>query len=134
MDLNILKPSELDESQSRLIGSCDRIANDIRLGIKVTKESDWAHLIEEGEYAEGDYLSAFDYLTDVLDIEYITDSLKGYKSAEVLVAFGGPNIWIDLRNKEVRGFWGCDRYTAYFGDSEFYRELDEYLEEYFNCL
>jgi hypothetical protein len=40
--------------------------------------------------ADGEDSSAFDYLTDALDIEYIVSSKGEYLGARVLVAFGGP--------------------------------------------
>ena len=53
--------------------------------------------IVSGEYEtdneEG--CNALDYLEDVLDINYYVDQKKEYLGARILVAFGGPNIWID---------------------------------------
>lgn len=79
--------------------------------------------------SEGEY-SAFDYLKDALDIEYIVNSKKEYLGARVLVAFGGPNIWINTRTKTVEGYWWSDSATASFKDN---LGLDEALEELFSC-
>lgn len=78
---------------------------------------------------EGEF-SAFDYLQDALDIEYIVNSKKEYIGARVLVAFGGPNIWINTRTKTVEGHWWSDSATASFQDNI---GLDEALEELFSC-
>ncbi len=76
-------------------------------------------------------MTAFDYLQDALDIEYIVASdRKTYLGARVLVAFGGPNIWINTRTKTVEGYWWPDRYSETYTDSI---GLDEALEELFNC-
>jgi hypothetical protein len=76
-------------------------------------------------------MTAFDYLQDALDIEYIVSSdRKTYLGARVLVAFGGPNIWINTRTKTVEGHWWADSYSEAYTDSI---GLDEALEELFNC-
>lgn len=54
-------------------------------------------------------MSGYDYLTDVLDIEYRAGSDREYRSAEVLVAFGGPSIVIDTKRNMVVGAWWGDR-------------------------
>ena len=86
-----------------------------------------ARNIEHGiEYEEGydgfdpeypdQIMSGFDYLADVLDIEYIVNSDRTFKSARVLVTYGGPNIWIDFQSRAVELYWWGDRATAYFND------------------
>lgn len=78
---------------------------------------------------EGEF-SAFDYLQDALDIEYIVTSKGEYLGARVLVAFGGPNIWINTRTKTIEGFWWSDNAQASFVDN---LGLDDALEELWNC-
>lgn len=78
---------------------------------------------------EGEF-SAFDYLQDVLDIEYIVNGKGEYLGARVLVAFGGPNIWIDTRRGVVDGYWWRDRASASFTDN---LGLDEALSELWAC-
>jgi hypothetical protein len=80
--------------------------------------------------SDGEPLSAFDYLQDALDIEYIVNSKKEYLGARVLVAFGGPNIWVNTRTKTVEGYWWADKATASFNDGI---GLDDALEELYNC-
>ena len=75
-------------------------------------------------------ISVFDYLKNALDIEYIVNSKKEYLGARVLVAFGGPNIWINTRTKTVEGYWWSDSASASFQDNI---GLDEALEELFSC-
>ena len=74
-----------------------------------------------------------DFLEDALDIEYRCNSRKEYRSAEVMVAWGGPNIYIDTADSYVKLYWGGENAT--FPLSYDARDaLDEYLEEYFNCI
>ena len=74
--------------------------------------------------------SAFDYLQDVLDIEYIINSKKEYLGARILVAFGGPNIWINTRTKQVEGYWWGDSCVMSYDNDEM--DLDGALSELYN--
>lgn len=75
-------------------------------------------------------MSAYNYLSDVLDIEYRVGSDREYRSAEVLVAFGGPNIWIDTKNNTVNGAWASDRFSWSYQDNI---GLEDALEEIFGA-
>lgn len=79
---------------------------------------------------DGEPMSAFDYLQDALDIEYIVNGKGEYLGARVLVAFGGPNIWVNTRTKTVEGAWWSDRADVSFEDNI---GLDDALEELWNC-
>ena len=79
---------------------------------------------------DGEPMSAFDYLQDALDIEYIVDKDGDYLGARVLVAFGGPNIWIDTRRHMVDGYWWQDKASASFTDGI---DLDGALSEIWAC-
>jgi hypothetical protein len=79
---------------------------------------------------DGEEMSAFDYLQDALDIEYIVNSKSEYLGARVLVAFGGPNIWVNTRTGTVEGAWWGARAEASFKDN---LGLDEALSELWAC-
>ena len=70
--------------------------------------------------------TASDWMEGVYDIRYIVDREKRYYSAELMVAGGGPTIWVNLNTKEVEGYWGSDRITEPFIDN---LDLDGYCEE-----
>lgn len=106
------------ESETRLNDHVKHIANTLSNGFGDEVNHD------------GEPMSAFDYLADALDIEYIVSSKKEYLGARVLVAFGGPNIWINTRTSTVEGYWWGEASTAGFDDCI---GLDEALEELFNC-
>ena len=78
---------------------------------------------------EGEF-SAYDYLQNALDIEYIVNSKGEYLGARVLVAFGGPNIWVNTRTGTVEGAWWADRAEASFTDNI---GLDDALSELWAC-
>ena len=69
-------------------------------------------------------------IDEALDIIYQI-SLKGeMKGFELLLAFGGPNIY--LEDDKVVGYWGGDKYYAYIS-SEAYNQIWDYLEEIKPC-
>ena len=79
------------------------------------------------DMTEGDRLQANSYMEkNVYDIEWITHQDHSYKAARLLVAGGGPNIWVNLQTNTVDGYWGCDKVTWGFVDNI---GLDDYLEE-----
>lgn len=86
--------------------------------------------IDAGIDEYGDSQSAFDYLQDAFDIEYIVNSKGEYLGARVLVAFGGPNIWVNTRTGIVEGAWWGDRAEASFKDNI---GLDDALSELWAC-
>ena len=67
-----------------------------------------------------------EWMNDVYDIEWITSQDHSYKAARLLVAGGGPNIWVNLQDMTVDGYWGGDKCSWGFIDN---LGLDEYLEE-----
>lgn len=82
------------------------------------------------EYSDDDEPSAFDYLRDALDIQYIVDGSAQYLGARVLVSFGGPNIWINTQTNTVEGYWWSDQAFASFTDE---LGLDDCLSEFWAC-
>ena len=72
----------------------------------------------------------FDDDNDVYDIEWITHNDHSYKAARLLVAGGGPNIWVNLLTNTVDGYWASDKCTWGFVDNI---GLDDYLEELHAC-
>jgi hypothetical protein len=83
------------------------------------------------EAHQGVLVSAYDYLQDALDIEYVIGSNKQYLGARVLVAFGGPNIWINTRTKQVEGYWWGESAIVSYNTDEM--DLDSALEDLYNC-
>ena len=107
------KPETCEEQLRRM---CKSIANGISEPEEITDE-------ETGEKRTE---TAGDWMEGVYDIRYIVDREKRYFSAELLVAGGGPTIWVNLNTMEVEGYWGGDRVTHPFRDS---LDLDGYCEE-----
>lgn len=82
-------------------------------------------------HENSEILSGLDYVSDALDVEWILDSNREFKGARLLVAFGGPNIWIDTAKQTVEGHWWGDSFTAsYFRDE---MDIEGACSEWFNC-
>jgi len=106
----------IQTEHDRLADHIKEIAYRISNGIEVTKE-DIDDDIYDLEYEIGDIIHATDYLQDALDIRYLVsgDSDETLLKVEILVAFGGPNIWVDIWNDgtgQVRGYWWGDNASA----------------------
>ena len=66
------------------------------------------------------------WMYDVYDVEWITHNDHSYKAARLIVAGGGPNIWVNTQTEMVEGYWGADEISWHFQDNI---GLDDYLEE-----
>lgn len=93
--------------------------------------SDWEssdyYMIHEEE--EGEAPTAYDYLTDALDIEYRVNGNHEYRSGRIMVTYGGPNIYVDTSRRVIEGYWGSDSVEVPYDDS---LGLDDALEELFH--
>ena len=69
------------------------------------------------------------FLDDVLSIEYTVDGHHKFLGAQVLVAFGGPTIWVDTRSDLIEGSWGGDKVTMPFRDvNDLHSQCEELFE------
>ena len=78
----------------------------------------------------GDEDNAAKWMEDTYDIRYLVDSRKEYMGAELMVAGGGPVIWVDTWRGQVKGWWGGDKVIENFADN---LGLDDYCEELYGC-
>jgi hypothetical protein len=125
-DHGYIKPKKKSETcEEQLRRMCKKIADDISEKA-ITRYNGWE--TEHDEDDEGTLASRF--MEHVYDIEWITHRDKTYKAARLLVAGGGPNIWVNLQTNTVDGYWGCDEVNHGFVDN---LGLDEYLEELHAC-
>ena len=77
----------------------------------------------------------WDYFTgdDVLDVDYTINSRMEYKGVRLLVAFGGPNIYIDTNRGIVEGCWWTDHAEAWI-PSEVCATIDDVWAEYYSMM
>lgn len=97
--------------------------------VKTIEQAEWGQSVDD----ENEPGTAYDYLSDVLDINWILNSDRSYKGARLLVAFGGPNIWIDTNLEQVEGYWWGSKFIAQYNHTDGAIELDNALEELFGC-
>lgn len=90
---------------------------------------------EERERMEedGEAYDLYSYFDDVLDIEYTISARGDFLGCRIAVALGGPNIYIDTRAGEIRGYWGTDRAEIWL-PSEICNEIDAIFEELYECV
>ena len=108
----VKKKSETCEEMLRRM--CKNIAEEITAGNPNGKDSKTASAWMEGTY----------------DIRYYVDQGKRYLGAELMVAGGGPTIWVNTYTKQVEGYWGGDKVLEPFIDN---LDLDYYCEEMYGC-
>lgn len=68
----------------------------------------------------------------ILDINYVVDSECKYKAVILLVAWGGPNIYVDTYKGSVDGYWWGTT-SSWRMRSELIKVLDDYFEEFYEC-
>ena len=73
----------------------------------------------------------WEYFNDVFDIEYRIGSDKQYRSVKIMVACGGPNIYIDTGDHSIKLYWWNER-AEYSLSSYTCEQIDEYFNELFN--
>jgi len=78
--------------------------------------------------------SLYDYLADALDVDYTINGSDRdtVKSVRVMVAFGGPTIYIDSATRAVELYWWTDR-ASYPISSDAADALDEWAQELWTC-
>ena len=106
----VKKKSETCEGKLRRM--CKTIAEEITTGFEDKPNKSYTYLHK--------------WMEEVYDIEWITHQDHTYKAARLLVAGGGPNIWVNLQTDTVDGYWGTDKYSHGFVDN---LRLEEYCEE-----
>lgn len=79
--------------------------------------------------------SLYDYFEDCLDIEFRVSgrSRDALRSVQIMVACGGPNIYIDTATKQVELYWWTDRanYPISYSACD---EIDDWAAEFWGCM
>ena len=120
--MSAVRKSETCGEQLRRM--CKNIADSITNPKEITAKEDHGKLVKRTE-------TASDWMEGTYDIRYTVDSRKEYMGAEIMVAGGGPTIWVNTWKKEVEGYWGGDKCTHHFRDEV---GLDDYNEEMYYCI
>ena len=118
--MSAIRKSETCHEQ--LVRMCKDIADGITNPVISNDEQEDGSVEQHG--------GASEWMEGVYDIRYIVDREKRYLGAELMVAGGGPNIWVNLDTKYVEGYWGGDKVLEPFTDN---LGLDDYCEEMYGC-
>lgn len=80
-----------------------------------------------------DEVAMCDYFDNCsLDVKFTIDSDFDYVSARIMIAFGGPNIYVDTNTSRVELFWGGSKAHAYI-DYKTRDAIDAYFEDEYKC-
>ena len=132
-DLSYLngKPKEPERSiEQELEGRCRSIAEEITDGLKNCDPDIFNRWHDEGQ-PEDFQPNGWDYIEDILDINYVVGRDRQYLGAQITVAWGGPNIYIHTRSCTVKGYWGSDQAQWGYVDNI---GLDDACEELYNNI
>lgn len=124
---------ELDAIAQGLLYKCSECGNIVNIN-DVLEDSDdiYGTCTECEELASFEQLSAFDYFEDVYDIKYTVDANREYFGVCLMVACGGPNIYVDTVSGQVELYWWGDK-ASYPLSSDAQQLVDEFGEELYNC-
>ena len=68
---------------------------------------------------------------EAYNVKYIIDQQGNLDDVIILLAGGGPNIWLDTHAQEVQGFWGSTKYTKPIYDYEY---IVDCWDEMYSCV
>ena len=68
----------------------------------------------------------------IYDVEYTIGSDKEYRSVRIMIACGGPNIYINTKSGDVELYWWSES-ARYPMSSDVVNMIDSIYEELFNC-
>lgn len=125
---------DLDKYVDGMVHTCPDCGSTIDFPETVGDKFKCPHCGEVHETEDFEQLSLYDYFDgNVLDMDYLVNYQKEYKACKICVAWGGPSIYIDTESRAVELYWWGQR-ASYSLLSSTAEAIDEWAEEYFNCL
>ena len=77
-------------------------------------------------------VTMLDYLGDVYDIKWTLNSDMTYNGVRLLIAFGGPNIYVDTVSGRVDLYWWSERGSCQLSRDALHA-IDDVFNEYYEC-
>lgn len=105
-------------------------------GCRYDEENDMYIMPDGEELFAGDVypVDILEWLGDnVYDIEYTIGSDKEYRSARIMIACGGPNIYLNTRTEDVELYWWSE-HASYPMSRSVIDMIDSTYEEMFACM
>ena len=93
-----------EEFQKQFQNRVQRIADTL----EEIKDYGFYEQVDEETDEEGNW-----YFEDTYNTDFIWRLGYGLIGVRIMVACGGPNIWVDTFEKTVHGYWGGDEAIAY---------------------
>ena len=81
---------------------------------------------------DADVLTMLDYFEDVLDIVHYVGGRNDYRGVRLMVACGGPNIYVDSMRGTVELYWWGESATWDISYSA-REDITDTFREYFEC-
>ena len=98
-------------------------------------DGEMVSLIEAGAKEEDDFeqVTIYDYLADVLDATYYTTGRDGeYLGVRLMLAWGGPNVFLDTYRRTLELYWWNEHATVDLLPNEA-DEVNAMWSELYNC-
>ena len=92
----MIENNKLNDCEIQLRRMVDAYAEDVNNGTVRFYE------LEEGE--EGEHYEAY-------SVKYIINQDGTFEDVMIMLAGGGPVVWLDTWAREIQGFWGSDKYS-----------------------
>ena len=105
-------------------------------GCRYDEENDMYIMADGEELCESDIypIDVVEYLGDgVYDVEYTIGRDKKYRGVRIMVACGGPNIYINTKSGDVELYWWSES-ARYPMSSDVVDYIDSIYEELFACM
>lgn len=124
---------ELDAYADGYMHKCPNCGEVVEFPEGVGEKFKCTHCEEVAEVDEWEELSIYDYLDDILDIDFTVNRFKEYQSCNICVGWGGPNIYIDTADAYVKLYWGSTRekYPIKYNTNDV---IDDWAREYWDCI
>lgn len=124
---------EIDAYSNGNVHKCPHCYEVIEIPESVGDKFKCPHCNEVSDIDDYEQLSIYDYLDDILDIDFIIDRYKNYKYCSICIGWGGPNIYIDTSDAYVKLYWGSTReqYPISYSSND---AIDVWAEEYYNYI
>ena len=87
---------------------------------------------EEEDLDDLEQFSVYDYLDDIYDVEYTLYGDLTYKAVRLMIACGGPNIYVNTKSGDVELFWWTET-ARYPLSRDVINEIDAMYEEFYQC-
>ena len=130
---------EKEEMRQRCEKQCRSIADELDAlarGAVYRDESGESHNIEDENIDDvpddWEQMSICNYFEDYYNLRYVVDGCGEYFAVKVMVACGGPNIWVDTESQSVDLFWWGDE-ASWPLSSDAVAEIDALFGEMWGC-